>query len=200
MMKRKEKYIKLIGQLKSVNYQGPDEKNIVSILLFRNYLTELFSLKRKLGNDSDYIKSSDAHNIFLDINPSWFPEIKDLNSFIEDLKKNNINIPTGRYWNSLFVYLFIYWEVYKDTEDLNKFGVDNPYLSTIKILERVQHIYVYGGQIEIGNFTFKNSDKYRGYKLPSLDDEFLNYLEENCSEIPNQEKTNQLWLFFQELK
>lgn len=43
---------------------------MVNILLLRSYLTELFSLKREGGSNSDYIKNSDAQDIFLDIKPT----------------------------------------------------------------------------------------------------------------------------------
>lgn len=96
-------------------------------------------------------------------------------------------------------YLFIYWEVYKDSNEIRELAIENIYLSVIKILERVSSLYTYNAQFQIGNTTFKNEEKYRGYKLPTLDNGFLNYIEHTCSEIPNQEETNQLWENYQKL-
>lgn len=64
-------------------------------------------------------------------------------------------------------------------------------------MERVNHIYTHNVQFQIGGFTFKNTEKYKGFKLPSIDSKFLNYIERKCAEIPNQEETNQLWEEFQ---
>ncbi|MDR2207256.1 MAG: hypothetical protein LBE36_13990 [Flavobacteriaceae bacterium] len=199
-MEKEKKYLELSSKIKNCISHNNKRNDVVSVLLFRNYLTELFALKKELGNNSEFIKNPDAHNIFLDIKPDWLGELKNIDSFIDDLKQNNINISTGRYLNGLFVYLYTYWELYKDSKELSRYGKENIYLSTIKILQRIKDIYVYGGQFEIGDFTFKNEDKYQGYKLPSLDDDFLDYIEKKCSDIPNQEQTNQLWEEFQNMK
>lgn len=195
-----EKYEKVLLDLKqNIRYKNKD-RDVVSILLFRNYLTELFHLKRLLGNDSEFIKSNDAHNIFLELKPSWLNELKDINSFYEDLKRFDIQFSTGRFLDGLFIYLFVYWEVYKDSTEIKSLNVENIYLSPLKILERINHTHTHNAQFQIGGFTFKNTEKYKGFKLPSIDDKFLDYIESKCVEIPNQEETNQLWEEFKKYR
>lgn len=188
----------------SIKYQNKN-KDIASILLFRHYLTNLFQLKRKLGNDSIFIKNQNSHNIFLELNPSWLEELKDLESFYEDLRKYNIKFSTGRFLDGLFIYLFIYWEIYKDTNEIKDLHTENIYFPLIKIIERVNTIYTQNAQFEIGEITFRNAEKYRDFKLPSLNDDFLNYINskyllEYGVDIPNQKETNQLWEEFQKSK
>ena len=55
----------------------------VNILLFRDYLTKLFRWKKALGNDSEFIKSREAHNLFLDLRPEWINDLNPRRSLIK---------------------------------------------------------------------------------------------------------------------
>ena len=193
-----EELKKILIEYKTRFKSNSKDKDIASILLFRHYLTNLFKLKKELGNDSNFIKSPNSHNIFLELNPSWLEELKDLESFYEDLRKYNIKFSTGRFLDGLFIYLFVYWEIYKDTNEIKNLQKENIYLPLIKIIERVNTIYTQNAQFEIGGITFRNAEKYRDFKLPSLNDDFLDFINSKYSseygiDIPNQDETNLLW-------
>lgn len=104
-MNSNQKYEEALLKFKqNIKYQNRDTDK-VSILLFRNYLTDLFHVKKHLGNDSDFVKNPNTHNIFLDLNPRWLNELKDLESFYDDLRKHGIKFSSGRFLDGLFIYL-----------------------------------------------------------------------------------------------
>lgn len=123
---------KVLSDVKqNIKYKNK-ERDVVSILLYRNYLTELFHLKKLLGNDSEFIKSNDAHNIFLKLKPNWLNELKDINSFYEDLKRFDIQFSTSRFLDGLFLYLYVYWEVYKHSREIKSLNVEKYIFISLK--------------------------------------------------------------------
>ena len=97
--------------------------------------------------------------------------------------------------------MFVYWSIYENNEEVSIHNLPNPYLPVIKIIERAKTIYTQNGQFQIGNITFNNFEKYKSFVMPSLDEDFLNFIDKKIHKsmrnIPNQEKTNQLWVEFQ---
>jgi len=199
-----EKYKYLINEITEI-VRYPQTSNFTSsILLFRDYLNRLFTWKKILKNDFKLIKSQEFHNLFLDLNPIWINELVSEEKIISDLKEFNIFIKSGRFYDSLFVYLYINWELFQSHVEISEYNLPNPYEPCLKIIKRVKNIYSHNGVFEIGNISFKNLEKYYSYTLPSTDDNFLNFIDENynykINKIPNQEETNQLWQEFQSLK
>lgn len=191
------KYNDLLESFKEKFDQAPKMNHASSILLFRHYLHVLLEWKKLLGNDSEYIKSPEAHNLFLDLNPDWLQELKPFEEFYQDLLGMGINVGTGRSRESTFIYLFICWEMYKDKPEISQYNLPNPYEAVIKIVEREKSIMSHHAQFVINDITFLNREKYRDFKLPSLEDAFLDFIDSKYdfkkNKIPNQTETNQLW-------
>ncbi|MCQ9637797.1 hypothetical protein MP478_00175 [Chryseobacterium sp. WG14] len=183
--------------------------NISSILLFKDYIFRLKTWKDTLN--IEYIPfgkflNLDRNNLLIDINPEWNNEMMPYSEFCSHLNDQlNISLPQGRIQNSLFIYLFVYWEIYKSHPLIMKIMQENPKLShpyegIVKIF-RNDYIYVMEG-INISGVTMRNSSM--NLKLPSIEDSFLEYIDLECKligndGIPNQEKVNELWQKFQSL-
>jgi hypothetical protein len=124
------------------------------------------------------------------------------NEYINFLRQN-FNLNNLRNKNYLFIYLFIYWELYKDSEEIKKYSyLEHPYESIVKIVARKNMVYKREG-VNVSNITMRSFSK--PFKLPSLDDDFLDYIDSKCKlvgsdGIPNQERVNELWEEFQSLK
>lgn len=77
---------------------------------------------------------------------------------------------------------------------------DNPYEGLIKLFKS-DNIYIREG-INVSGVTMRNSSM--NLKLPSLNDNFLDYIDSKCKlmgsdGIPNQERVDELWQEFQSL-
>ena len=182
------------------------KKDTVSnILLFRDYLSKLFAWKKKLGDSSEFIKTKEAHNLFLNIDTQWTADLETLEGFKLKLIDHNIFLHGGRYWDDIFIYLNFHWNLNSYRDEIKKIGLANPYEPVVKIIERYNEVYTCNGQFQIGKFTHNNREKYKNFLLPSLDDDFLDYVDDNLnhlgtSGIPNQKETDILWNEFQKLK
>jgi hypothetical protein len=197
-----EIYNNEIEKIKSIINKPKKDNSIVSILLFRNYLTKLFVWKKNLGNDSEFIKSKESHNLFPELDSNWLDKTKTLNEFNHDLKNAGLKINSGKFFDDIFLYLVLNWNIYKHSSTDLKNELESPYDSLSKILERTLNISIINGQFQIGNITFNNREKYKNFILPSLDDRFLEYVETNTNQkpikIPNQIEINELWDKFNE--
>lgn len=194
----------VINELKKYSKQN----RVSNVLLFRDFLNKLDKLTIALGNESNLsIYNSDIRrfsNLFNYISAEWKSEIKTQEEFNIDLLSKGFKVKGGRSKDDLFIYLYVYWELCKNFEEIKLLSQTNPYLPAIKIIERCETIFTHSGNLEIDNFTFNNLEKYHSFRLPSLDTIFLDYIDNICmnygrGEIPNQEKTNQLWEEFQKI-
>ncbi|MFD2600459.1 hypothetical protein [Flavobacterium suzhouense] len=194
-----------LEKLISILNRDTKKDNIANILLFRDYLSKLFAWKKKLGDTSEFIKTKEAHNLFLNINSEWTAKLESLEEFNSKLIANNIPVKSGRYFNDIFIYLYFQWNLNSDRTEINECELANPYQPAIKIIERCKDIHTHNGQFEIGKYTYNNREKYKNFTLPSLEDDFLDYIDNKLnhlgtSGIPNQQETNKLWEEFQKLK
>lgn len=201
-MNNLEIYNTEIDKIKSIIIKTKTDDSIISILLFRDYLTRLYLLKEKLGIPSEYIKNKQSHNLIPELDPFWSNKTKTLNEFNDDLKNAGLKINGGKFFDDIFLYLILNWNIYKHYSGNLNNELESPYDSLSKILERTLNISVINGQFQIGNITFNNREKYKNFILPSLDDRFLEYVETNTSQkpikIPNQIEINELWKKFNE--
>ena len=199
-MIKSEKYSSELNKVKQYLTRFSKQNRVSNVLLFRDYLNKLDLWKQKLGFDSDRIylgKGRSFHNLFLKISANWVNEIKNQDEFNNDLLNLiDVELKGGRFYDDLFIYLFIYWELCKDFKEIKEHDLPNPYEPLIKIIMRSEYIYTQNGNIQIDNITINNLEKYNNYHLPSLEFDFLDYIDEMSEKnkvIPNQEKTNQLW-------
>ncbi|MDC8099114.1 MULTISPECIES: hypothetical protein [Chryseobacterium] len=183
--------------------------NVSSILLFKDYIFRLKTWKDVLNIEYVPFGKSlnlDRNNLLTDINSEWNDGMIPYSHFSNHLSEHlNISIPQGRIQNSLFIYLFAYWEIYKNDLQILQIMKENPQLShpyegIIKMF-RNDYIYTMEG-INISGITMRNSSM--NLILPSIEDSFLEYIDLECQltgsdGIPNQEKVNELWQHFQSL-
>lgn len=177
--------------------------SVSSILLFKDYISKLKDYKILLFNEYQTFGLSlnlEYNNLILDFNNNLRSEILPYMDFRNYLYENyQINLLSGRYFNGFFIYLFIYWEVYKNELTLDG-NISNPYYGLIKLF-RNDCIHRYEG-INVSNITMRSSSM--NLKLPSIEDDFLAYIDSKCkligsAGIPNQEKVNELWEEFKSL-
>lgn len=138
------------------------------------------------------------NNILKDINPKFSDEmIPFYNLFNEFNNEFQIreDLIGGRVLNYMFIYYFIYWEYFKNSEEIKNYSsCSNPYESLVKLF-RYDRIYLWEG-INICDITMR--DNSTNLILPSIEDDFLNFIDSKCklfgSEgIPNQIRVDILW-------
>ena len=178
---------------------------VSSILLFKDYTRRIVTWKKELLDIHGGVnRAGDKfNNLFLDIKPDWLNEIMTIDEFVNYMEnKYKLKLFGGRNGGNTFIYLFIYWEVYKDSIDIRKYNyLEHPYEGIIKIILHNNMIYR-GRDVLICNVPIYDNQVF---KLPSIEDDFLNFIDANCkldgyNGIPNQEKTNQLYKEFLKLK
>lgn len=189
-----EIYTNEIEKIKLITNNPKSDDSILCILLFRDYLTKLFIWKKKLGNDSEFIKHKESHNLFLELSPNLDIKLKSLEEFNNDLRNAEIETNGRKFFDDIFMYLIVYWNMFKDLNEIKNKNLLSPYDSISKLLERTKYIYIHNGSFEIGNFTFSSIEKYNGFLLPSLEDNFLDFVEKKYTQKnPNQNEINILW-------
>jgi len=185
------------------------QTRVSNILLFRDFLNKLDQFRVALGQESQRNFSGNIRkfsNLFPFFSTDWINELKTQEEFNRDIFEKGYKVVGGRTIDDLYIYLYVYWELCKDFDEIKTLYSFNPYLPVIKIIERSEMLHVHSGSLNIDLLTFNNLEKYYSYKLPSLEDTFLDYIDQICMktggqwEIPDQEKTNQLWEEFQNQK
>lgn len=199
---KEEFYIKFNDFIKENNptlsFEGEDK--VSSILLFKDFMRRLNIWKECLHTKFNNFDRKNL-NLFNDLN---FDNslLEEYESFSEYIRLNFDNY-SGLNYNYFFIYIYIYWELYKNSLEINGCeDVENPYESIVKIVANKNMVYKREG-INVCNITMRDLSK--PFKLPSLDDNFLKYIDSKCKlvgsgGIPNQNETDELWREFQQLK
>lgn len=189
-------------------FENNIRNKISSVLLFKDYITRLKAWKKAL--QIEYIPlgrniNLDRNNVLTDIVPDLEHEMISYQEFSDYVFEIlNIRISNGRYKNGLFIYLYIYWQIFKDSAKVELMMIENPelkhpYDGIIKIF-RHDYIFQHDG-LNIMGLTMGNS----GVSLPSIDDLFLDFLDKKCQYIggfiiPEQSEIDKLWQEFQNLQ
>lgn len=207
-MNTKELFLARLADFKSNITPDQLSQSSASFLLFKDYLRKLYIWYKELNitskwEDSIYTKA--GHSLTHLIAPNLILDIIDLEDFrINYLDDIVIDKSKYRGFEYIFIYYSIYWDIFKGHPEFKKFSnLPNPYDSVIKILLRGSHIYRGEmGTIEVDNLPIKNDNTFI---LPSLDDNFLDFLDLKCKRrdslgIPSQLETNNLWVEFQNSK
>ena len=200
-MTNKDFYIKLeeIISDNNPNLLMQDDHKISSILLFKDFLRQFEDLKQILNStNSGYNRTS--FNLLNDIDSSWISKTQNYDEYVEYIKDKSNNY-TSRNYIYIFIFIYINWEIFKNEIELLDLKVKNPYYPIIKIFKRRNLIYLFDGYSINGVKLFMKST----LKLPSIDDNFLDYIDSKCKlvgsdGIPNQERVNQLWEEFQQIE
>ncbi len=189
-------------ELKKILPLGKLEKSsrISHILLFKEYRRRLILWWKELGRDFvSPPKERSQQNLLPLIFPENYKSFKDIDEFrVNDLDKTNFNTSKYRGFDYLFIYLFIYWEIFEDSEQLKKYNsLPHLYLPVMRIVQRGGTISQYGGYFIISNMEVSRNPKYNSFILPSMDDDFLDYVDDRCGgntmNIPSQDEIDLLW-------
>lgn len=184
-----------------------NKNKVSSILLFKDYISKLKFWKDLLNKEYKPFGTSiniEENNIIKDVNLDFLKEMVSFDKFYSELKNTfqvREDLVGGRIINYFFIYLFIYWEVFKQRDEMIEYKIyDNPYEGLIKLFKN-DNIYIREG-INVSGVTMRNSSM--NLKLPSLNDNFLDYIDSKCKlmgsdGIPNQERVDELWHEFQSL-
>ncbi len=205
---RIKKEILSLHQADSRTFENNIQNRISSVLLFKDYITRLKAWKKAL--QIEYIPlgrniNLDRNNILTDIVPDLDHEMISYQEFSDYVFKIlNIRISNGRYKNGLFIYLYIYWQIFRDTPQVKLImaeypDLQNPYDGIVKMF---RHDYIFRNDgLAILGVTMGNS----GVALPSVDDLFLEFLDKKYPYsggfiIPGQSEIDELWQEFQNLQ
>ncbi|MBB2150530.1 hypothetical protein [Pedobacter gandavensis] len=167
-----------------------------SILLFREYQSRLMSWKRRL-NDEElwFIPGRKFNNLFIDLNLNEVDGFVHEKMVIEDLEKMGVKdvMLSIRLYEGFFMSMAINWELFKFRAEIQSHAdLLPPYEPICKLLLRDGSIFYAENTFVIDSFmTYLRSKS--PIVLPSMEDEFLNYIDEHCSDVPNQLKINGLW-------
>lgn len=181
--------------------------SVSSILLFKDYISKLNDWKKLLDKDYRPLGKSiniEYNNIIKDINPALQDDMLSFEMFYNRYKQMfelREDLLGGRIINYFFIYWFVYWEFFKKREEMMVYeNYSNPYEGLVKLFKN-DNIYI-GEGINISGVIMRDSSM--NLKLPSIEDDFLAYIDSKCkligsAGIPNQEKVNELWEEFQSL-
>ncbi|MET3502604.1 hypothetical protein ABIC45_004228 [Mucilaginibacter rubeus] len=174
-----------------------------NILLFREYQSRLFAWKVALNfNGNDFFnKRKSYHNLFLDLNPVWIEELIPEDKIVTDLNSAGWdNIRSGfREYMGYFMFLFVNWGLFEEKEEIKRFvNLSHPYEPLFMILRRRGLIDFSDNKFVINGQTYLKYDN--NFKLPSTDDDFLDFVDTKATDFPNQDAVNDLWSEYQTLQ
>ncbi len=197
-------YLQKLNEISGLYKGFRNQFKFSDTLLFREHQTILFQWKRALNNEvgggASFSGSKSFHNLFLDLSPEWKNEIFSLELVTDDLTRLGFQeIPLHfRHFNGFFLCMYLNWEIFKGYPEITKFSwLPHPYEAVFKIVIRGGSIFSYKGVIDIDDRAYIYYDGK--FRLPSTDDKFLDFIDERCTDYPNQEKVNQLWADFQKI-
>ena len=180
------------------------------ILLFKDFLSKMDEWGHAVGFIEDWIKiisiKQDLFNIVGFVAPELLENVISLNDFRNNDPQigDTFNLSSARGLDAALIHATFCWDLFKDNPVFDKYkNLPAPYESIKTLYIRGHHV----GRSEPRYITIDSKNDVRketDFRLPSLDYDFLDYIDEVCERsgsagIPNQEKTNQLWEEFQKM-
>lgn len=196
-----DRYQDIVEELEFLKEVKKKEFRYSNILLFREYQTRLFAWKTACGYNGidSFNKSKNFHNIFIDISLNLSSQIIPEEKVINDLKSRGVDYVrfTFRDYDGFFICMYINWEIFKSEPEISSYpGLSNPYLPAFQIIARGGTIFNSELKFEIDNGqTFRRYDRL--FHLPSLEEDFLMFIDDNSNDFPNQERVDFLWSRFE---
>lgn len=202
-MKIPSNFLEKLDILKS-NIGNKESKSVSNILLFKDYLRTMYEWYNELGVEWNYniTKRKEGHNLINIISSKLMENSLDLDYFrLNMLNDTNFGLSEYRSLDYYIIYLYIYWELLKGSRELSKFNKPNPYTPALKILLRGGHINYVDKNYNVSGIDIRKDNKTFEFKMPSIEDEFLDYIDAKCKligsdGIPNQNIVNKLWKEF----
>ncbi|WP_443938920.1 hypothetical protein [Pedobacter sp. MW01-1-1] len=182
-------------------------ENTGGILLFKDYLFKMNMWYNRLGISERFnalYYRDEFHNLINLVKPELLDEIVSFEDFKLNYT-NGLNVDlTIKSLDLIIVYSFLCWEIFKEFPELDQYSdMPNPYESSINILLRGNHIRR-GEMATIEIDSRITIRKQFDFNLPSIDNDFLDFIDSNCLRsgsygIPNQNEVNKMWLNFRAL-
>jgi hypothetical protein len=205
-MSNKDIFLKELSKIKQIPIKKEGVNSVSGILLFKDYLSKMHQWYNELQLDWDYkiTKEKEGHNLIMIIAPELMNDCVDLNEFrLTMLNDTSFNTDQVRSFDYLFIYLSIYWGIFKNTPKIKQYEyLPEPYEPVMKILLRGGHISFKETFYNVSGIDISKKSKTLSYRLPSLDEDFLDFIDVKCKlsgsdGIPSQESTNALWNEFE---
>lgn len=190
-----EKYNNELMKFSGLKQSGEKKFLFSNVLLFREYQARLYEWKLALDFDGDdfFLKRKSYHNLFVDLKPSWFNDLISEEIIVKDLNSEGLDfiLSALKEFMGYFMFLYINWEIFKEREEIKKYTLSDPYESLFIILRRGGLIYFSGNMFNINGRTYLKYDN--NFRLPSIEIDFLDFIDAHCLDFPNQEEVNLLW-------
>ncbi|WP_182959570.1 hypothetical protein [Pedobacter gandavensis] len=155
----------------------------------------MMTWKTRLHQETvQFLRRKEFSNLFIDLNLNEVDGFISEEMAIKDLQEIGVKgLNSGRFYEAFFMSMVINWQLFKSRSEIQSHAdLLSPYEPVCKLLSRGGAIFVSEGHFIIDSFDAYLSSK-SPILLPSLEDEFLNYIDEHCSDFPNQLKINGLW-------
>lgn len=188
------------------------QSDTAGILLFKDFLSRMEEWNCAVGFTENWInkisRQHDLLNVVEIIAPDLLKNVITLNDFRSNIPKSDdtFNLSSARSLDAGLIHALFCWDLFKETSTFDKFkNLPNPY-DPIKILYVTGHYVDKSEPTKITIDSKSDVKKQTDFRLPSLDYDFLDYIDAVCERnggsggIPNQERTNQLWEEFQKKK
>lgn len=186
---------------KSFNNDEKLKEKVSHLLLFVEYEARFYEWKNAFGVKGSFFGyPRRSQDLFRDLSPAWKNELFTETYVIDDLIRLGFKHVssahrnhTGYYWS-----LYINWEIFKDYPEIKQYAhLPHPYEPVFKIMiaggdifYSEQDYYVTGGRFQYN----------KNIRLPSVDDAFINYIDERCVTLPTQAIINNLWYDFERMQ
>ncbi|WP_281322472.1 hypothetical protein [Flavobacterium aestivum] len=187
------------------------DSDTAGILLFKDFLSKMSEWNHEASFTEDWIskisRQHDLLNIVGIVAPDLLKNVISLNEFRNNDPQygDTFNLSSARGLDAGLIYALFCWDSFKDNPVFDKYkNLPDPY-------DSIKALYITGHYVDRSEPTKITIDSkcivrtQTDFRLPSLDYDFLDYIDEVCERrgsdgIPNQEKTNQLWEEFQKQK
>ena len=210
MESRQEFLEKLKIELNHLPVSYKTSTTISDLLLMKDYFARMLVWLKEFDRVAafDYYmgRKLDGHNVFYLAKADFVSDFMPLEEFANNHMKDTMYEFKYRNISYLFIYLKIYYDIYKNHPDFLKYHyLPNPYKPVIKLLQRGGLITMREGYLIIGGVDEIKKDQKNIFRLPSTKNSFLNYIDlkvpyTDIMNIPNQDEVSQLWVEYQREK
>lgn len=185
-----------------------DMNSVSNILLFKDYLSRIKLWYEELGLvfSFDVIRNKDKNDLIKILFPVIHEQLLEIEFYRRNLL-DDFSIGTNKYrsFDYLYVYLSIYWNLLNDQNKqiFEQYKhLPNPYESVFKMIMNGGGVFYGEGFFNVSGVDISKNDKTINFTMPSLDENFLAYVDSHCKllgsdGIPSQRKINELWEDYQ---
>lgn len=200
-----ENFQKKLNEFKSQIKRRKIQTDTSGILLFKDFLSKMEEWNVTFDFTENWVNKISMQHHFLNIveliAPDLLKNVISLNDFRRNdpQKGDTFNLSSARGLDAGLIHALFCWDLFKNHLTFENFDkLPDPY-APIKALYLRGH-FVNKSDIRTITIDYITAiKKQTDFRLPSLDHDFLDYIDSVCERnggsggIPNQERTNQLW-------